>query len=58
MDLKLTQVGWREYYGNGILEGLLLKWNDGTESDKYCEASRYPIEHTANIPSNSKFNKV
>lgn len=44
VDTTLCKIGWREYYGDGIMEGLQFTMSNGEQSEKYGEATRYPIE--------------
>lgn len=50
--MKLEKVEWREFGGNGILEGLKFHWNNGVSSEKYGEAKRYDLQESINTADN------
>lgn len=56
---EFKYVGWREYYGNGIVEGLKFQWNNEKLSETFGEARRYPVDcHTEFAGNNIKKIKV
>ena len=57
-SLRLSKVSWREYYGDGILEGIEFEWSNGKKSKAYGEAFRYGLEKSITIPEDRTITSI